>query len=193
MTTTLIPYTPMHEEYSKILATTTSPRRRLSIIEKVEDITYRRRMREEVEEYFAYISYYWSLLGIPVGFFASELIFLIGMKGVPSVGIALTTTVAAGASNLVFDGMNGILSGASSTFSYFTGQEAKPHQFEKYKLQTVADDTVETVSNLLDTIVPFRMRLSVTLGLILICIYIHYMAIDMMNRSRFVAKNTRYQ
>jgi hypothetical protein len=183
----------MHEEYSKILATTTSPRRRLSIIEKVEDITYRRRMREEVEEYFAYISYYWSLLGIPVGFFASELIFLIGMKGVPSVGIALTTTVAAGASNLVFDGMNGILSGASSTFSYFTGQEAKPHQFEKYKLQTVADDTVETVSNLLDTIVPFRMRLSVTLGLILICIYIHYMAIDMMNRSRFVAKNTRYQ
>ena len=193
MATTLIPYTPMHEEYSKILATTTSPRRRLSIIEKVEDITYRRRMREEVEEYFAYISYYWSLLGIPVGFFASELIFLIGMKGVPSVGIALTTTVAAGASNLVFDGMNGILSGASSTFSYFTGQEAKPHQFEKYKLQTVADDTVETVSNLLDTIVPFRMRLSVTLGLILICIYIHYMAIDMMNRSRFVAKNTRYQ
>jgi hypothetical protein len=192
MATALIPYAPMHEEYTRILATTTSPRRRLSIIEKVEDITYRRRIREEVEEYFAYISYYWSLLGIPVGFFASELIFLIGMKGVPSVGIALTTTVAAGASNLVFDGMNGILSGASSTFSYFTGQEAKPHRFEKYNLQTVADETVGNVSNLLDTIVPFRMRLSVTFGLILICIYIHYMAIDMMNRSRFLAKNARY-
>jgi hypothetical protein len=192
MSTALIEYAPIHDEYTKILATTASPRRRLSIIEKVEDIAYRRRMREEVELYFAYISYYWCLLGVPVGFFASELIFLIGMKGVPSVGIALTTTVAAGASNLVFDGLNGVLSGASSTFSYFTGKEAKPHQFEKYKLQTVADDTVGTVSNLLDAIVPFRMRLSITFGLILICIYIHYMAIDMMNRSRFAAKNTRY-
>jgi hypothetical protein len=182
----------MQEEYAKILATISSPSKRLSIIERVEDIEYRRRMREEVNQYFFFISYYWSALGIPVGFFASELIFLIGMKGVPSVGIALTTTVAAGASNLVFDGMNGILSGASSTFSYFTGQEVKPHQFEKYKLQEVADNTVGTVSNLLDTIVPFRMRLSITFGLILVCIYIHYIVIDMMNRSRFAAKNMRY-
>ena len=192
MATALIPYTPIYEEYSRMLATTTSPKSRLSIIEKIEDINYRRHMREELERYFSFISYYWSLLGIPVGFFASELIFLVGMKGVPSVGIALTTTIAAGASNLVFDGMNGVLSGASSTLSYFTGQEAKPRQFEKFKLQTVADDTVGTVSNLLDTIVPFRMRLSITLGLILVSIYIHYIAIDAMNRSRFVAKNTRY-
>lgn len=188
METALIPYTPIREEYSKILATTRSPKRRLSIIEKVEDIEYRRRMRDEVDMYFAYISYYWSLLGIPVGFTASDLIFLVGMKGVPSIGIALTTTVAAGASNLVFDGMNGILSGASATFSYFTGKETTPHQFEKYKLQTVADDTMGTVSNLIDAIVPLRMRLSVTFGLILVCIYIHYIVIDMMNRSRFSAR-----
>jgi hypothetical protein len=192
MSTALIPYAPMQEDYTKALATINSPKKRLNIIEQLEDITYRRHMRSEMERYFFFISYYWSALGIPVGFFASELVFLIGMKGVPSVGIALTTTVAAGASNLVVDGLNGMLSGASSTFSYFTGQEARPHQFEKYKLQTVADDTIGTVSGLLDTIVPFRMRLSVTVGLILVCIYIHYIAIDMMNRSRFAAKNTRY-
>ena len=190
METSLIPYRPLHDEYAKILRTTKSPRRRLSIIEKVEDIEYRRRMRDEVEQYFFYISYYWSLLGIPVGVFASDLIFLIGMKGVPSVGIALTTTVAAAASNLMLHGMNGILSGASSTFSYVTGKETKPLQFEKYKLETVADETMGTVSNLIDTIVPFRMRLSVTLGLILSCIYIHYIAIDMLNRARFMAKHT---
>ena len=183
---------PMDEEYTRILATTTSPRRRLSIIEKVEDIAYRRRMREEVDQYFFFISYYWCLMGVPVGYFASELVFLIGMKGVPSVGIALTTTVAAGASNLVVDGLNSVLSGASLSLSYFTGKEARPHQFEKFSLQDVADDTVGTVSKLVDTIVPFRMRLSITFGLILICIYIHYIAIEMMNRSRFAAKNTRY-
>lgn len=192
MATALIPYTPFREEYTKILATTSSPRRRLSIIEKVEDITYRRRMREEMDQYFFFISYYWCLLGVPVGYFASELIFLVGMKGVPSVGIALTTTVAAGASNLVVDGVNGVLSGASSTLSYFTGKVGTPHQFQKYKLQEVADDTIGTVSNMLDTIVPLRMRISITFGLIIICIYIHYIAIDMMNRSRFMAKNTRY-
>ena len=111
----------------------------------------------------------------------------------PTIGLSLTTTVAAGASNILFDGINGIFSGATSTYSYFTGKDSQAYQFEKYNLQTVAGNTVGSVSNIMDTIVPLRMRLSITCGLILVCIYLHYIAIDIMNNRRFVAKTLKYK
>jgi len=193
MTTAMIPYRPMQDEYISLLSITQNPNHRLRLLEKINDIEYESRMRNELERYFFFISYYWSALGIPVGFFISDLLFLIGLKSVPTIGLSLTTTVAAGASNILFDGINGIFSGATSTYSYFTGKDSQAYQFEKYNLQTVADNTVGSVSNIIDTIVPLRTRLSITCGLILLCIYLHYIAIDILNNRRFVTKTLKYK
>jgi len=193
MTTAMIPYRPMQDEYISLLSITQNPNHRLRLLEKINDIEYESRMRNELERYFFFISYYWSALGIPVGFFISDLLFLIGLKSVPTIGLSLTTTVAAGASNILFDGINGIFSGATSAYSYFTGKDSQAYQFEKYNLQTVADNTVGSVSNIIDTIVPLRTRLSITCGLILLCIYLHYIAIDILNNRRFVAKTLKYK
>ena len=193
MTTAIIPYSPIHDEYISLLTTTQKPKHRLKLLEKINNIEYETHMRNELERYFFFISYYLSALGIPVGFFISELVFLIGLKSVPTIGLSLTTTVAAGASNILFDGINGIFSGATSTYSYFTGKDSKAYQFEKYNLQTVADTTIGSVSNIIDTIVPLRTRLSITCGLIVICVYIHYIAIDIINNRRFVAKTMKYK
>jgi hypothetical protein len=193
MTTAMIPYRPMQDEYISLLSITQNPNHRLRLLEKINDIEYETHMRNELERSFFFISYYWSALGIPVGFFISDLLFLIGLKSVPTIGLSLTTTVAAGASNILFDGINGIFSGATSTYSYFTGKNSQAYQFEKYNLQTVADNTVGSVSNIIDTIVPLRTRLSITCGLILLCIYLHYIAIDILNNRRFVAKTQKYK
>ena len=173
-------------QYRTMVQTITSPSKRISMVERIENIEYKRYVRQQAEQYFYFISYYWSLLGIPVGYVVSQVIFVIGIKGTPGATAAIATTLGAAGSNLVIDGANTLLWGAHGAFSYFTTTEAP--QFTRYDLGKVAGNTVDGMSNIIDTIIPSNIRFTTTLGMIVLCIYIHYIIIDWINRSRFAVK-----
>lgn len=158
------------------------------MVERIEDIEYKRYIRAQAETYFYFIPYSWCVLGAPLGYVLSEVIFVIGIKGTPGATAAIATTLTAAGSNLVIDGANTILWGAHGTLRFFTMTSADTPQFEKYDLGKVAGNTVDGMSSIIDSIIPNNIRYTTMMGMILLCIYLHYMIIDWMNRSRFSVK-----
>jgi len=170
--------------------TIASPSKRIKIIERIERIEYKRYVRAQAEQYFYFISYYWSLLGVPVGYVVSQVVFVIGIKGTPGATAAIATTLGAATSNVVIRGTNTALWGAYKTVNFFTPISAEIPQFEPYDLGKVAGNTVEGMSTIIDTIIPHNIRYTTMLGMIVLCMYLHYMIIDWINRSRFAVKQS---
>ena len=168
----------------------TSPSKRISMVERIEHIEYKRYIRGQAEQYFYFISYYWSFLGVPVGYVVSQVVFVIGIKGTPGATAAIVTTLGAATSNIVIQGANTALWGVYKTFNYFTTTPTETPQLEPYDLGKVAGNTVDEISTIVDTIVPHNIRYTTMLGIIVICIYLHYMIIDWINRSRFAVKQS---
>jgi len=167
-----------------------SPTKRINLIERIDAIEYKRYIRGQAETYFYFISYSWSLLGIPVGYVVSQVVFVIGIKGTPGATAAIATTLSAATSNLVIQGANTALWGAYKTFNFFTTTPIQAPQMEPYDLGKVAGNTVDGVSAIIDTIVPSNIRYTTMLGMIILCIYLHYIIIDWINRSRFAVKQS---
>lgn len=166
----------------------TSPSKRITLVERIENIEYKRYVRQQAEQYFYFISYYWSLLGAPVGYVVSEAIFVIGIKGTPGATVAIATTLTAATSNVAIQGANTLLWGAYKTMNFFTTIPIETPQMETYDLGKVAGNTVDEMSSIIDTIVPNSIRYTTMMGMILLCIYLHYIVIDWINRSRFCIK-----
>jgi len=180
------------DQYKTIVNAIESPSKRIHMIERIENIEYKRYVRAQAEQYFYFISYYWSLLGAPVGYVVSQVIFVIGIKGTPGATVAIATTLTAAGSNLVIDSANTVLWGAHGAFRYLTtgaDTHAAP-QFEKYDLGKVAGNTVDGMSNIIDTIVPHNIKIATMMGIIVLCTYLHYIIIDWINRSRFLVKQS---
>lgn len=184
------------DQYKTIVDAIESPSKRIHMIERIEDIEYKRYFRAQAEQYFYFISYYWSLLGVPVGYVVSQVIFVIGIKGTPGATVAIATTLTAAGSNLVIDSANTVIWGAHGAFRYLTAAADKHKhtyaapQFEKYDLGKVAGNTVDGMSNIIDTIVPHNIKITTMMGIIVLCTYLHYIIIDWINRSRFSVKQS---
>jgi hypothetical protein len=160
------------------------------MVERIENIEYKRYVRQQAEIYFYFISYYWSFLGVPVGYVVSQVVFVIGIKGTPGATAAIATTLGAAGSNLVIESANTALWGAYKTMNFFTTTPVEAPQFEPYNLGKVAGNTVEEISTIIDTIVPHNIRYTTMLGMIVLCIYLHYIIIDWINRARFSVKQS---
>jgi len=178
------------KDYRSMVQAVSSPSKRIKSIERIERIEYKRYVRQQAETYFYFISYYWSFLGIPVGYVVSQVIFVVGIKGTPGATAAIATTLGAATSNVVIQGANTALWGAYKTFNFFTTTPTETPQFETYDLGKVAGNTVEGISNIIDTIVPHDIRYTTMLGMIVFCIYLHYIVIDWINRARFSVKQS---
>jgi hypothetical protein len=63
-------------------------------------------------------------------------------------------------------------------------------RLEPYDLGKVAGNTVEGMSTIIDTIVPYNIRYTTMLGMIVLSMYLHYIIIDWINRSRFAVKQS---
>ena len=177
-------------QYRTMVQAVTSPSKRITMVERIENIEYKRYIRGQAEQYFYFISYYWSFLGVPVGYVVSQVVFVIGIKGTPGATAAIATTLGAATSNVVIQGANTAIWGAYKTFNFFTTTPIEAPQLEPYDLGKVAGKTVEGMSSIIDTIVPTNIRYTTMLGMIVICIYLHYIVIDWINRSRFSVKQS---
>lgn len=177
-------------DYRNIVKTIASPSKRISMVERIENIEYKRYVRIQAETYFYFISYYWSLLGVPVGYVVSQVVFVIGVKGTPGATAAIATTLGAATSNVVIQGANTALWGAYKTLNFFTTTPVETPQLEPYDLSKVAGSTVEGMSTIIDTIVPHNIRYTTMLGMIVLSMYLHYIIIDWINRSRFAVKQS---
>jgi hypothetical protein len=177
-------------QYKPMIQSIRSPSKRITMVERIENIEYKRYVRQQAEIYFYFISYYWSFLGIPAGYVVSQVIFVIGIKGTPGATAAIATTLGAATSNIVIESANTALWGAYKTFNFFRPTPMETPQFEPYNLGKVAGNTVEGMSTLIDTIVPQSIRFTTMLGMMLLCVYLHYMSIDWINRARFSAKQS---
>jgi hypothetical protein len=175
-------------QYKPMIQAITSPTKRIAMVERIETIEYKRYIRQQAETYFYFIPYSWSLLGIPTGYVVSQVVFVIGIKGTPGATAAIATTLGAATSNVAIQGANTVLWSAYKTLNLFTTTPVETPQLEPYNLGKVAGNTVDGVSNIIDIIVPPNIRFATLLGIILICTYMHYMAIDWINRSRFAVK-----
>lgn len=184
----LVLYDP--SQYKMMVQTVTSPTKRMNLVERIENMEYKRYIRAQAEQYFYFISYYWSLLGIPVGYVVSQVVFVIGIKGTPGATAAIATTLGAATSNLVIQGANTALWGAYKTFNFFATTPVEPPQLDPYNLSKVAGNTVNGMSDIIDTIVPSNIRYTTMLGMMVFCIYLHYIIIDWINRSRFATKKS---
>ena len=177
-------------EYRSMVEAEPRPSKRIKIVKHIESIQYRRYMRAQAETYFYFISYYWSFLGIPVGYVVSQVVFVIGIKGTPGATAAIATTLGAATSNVVIQAANTALWGVYKTVNVFTAPPVETPQFESYNLGKVAGNTVEGMSTIIDTIIPDSIRYTTMMGIIVFCIYLHYMCIDWMNRIRFSVKQS---
>ena len=175
-------------QYRTMVQAITSPSKRINMVERIENIEYKRYVRAQAEQYFYFISYYWSLLGVPVGYVVSQVVFVIGIKGTPGATAAIATTLGAATSNIVIQGANTALWGAYKTFNFFTTTPVETPQMEPYDLSKVAGNTVNGMSTIIDTIIPHNIRFTTMLGMMVLCIYLHYIIIDWINRSRFAVK-----
>ena len=184
----LVLYDP--SQYKMMVQTVASPTKRMNLVERIEDIEYKRYIRAQAEQYFYFISYYWSLLGLPVGYVVSQVVFVIGVKGTPGATAALATTLTAAGSNLVIESANTLLWGTYNTYSWFTATPVEPVQFKPYDLSKVAGNTVNGMSEIIDTIIPGNIKFTTMMGIIILSVYLHYVAIDWINRSRFATKKS---
>ena len=176
-------------DYRNMVKSIASPTKRIAMAERIEDIEYKRYVRAQAETYFYFISYYWSFLGVPVGYVVSQVVFVIGVKGTPGATAAIAMTLGAATSNVAIQGANTAIWIAYKTLNLFTTPPEAP-QLEPYDLGKVAGKTVEGMSTIIDTIVPHNIRYTTMLGMIVICIYLHYIIIDWMNRARFLVKQS---
>jgi len=177
-------------DYKTMVHAIESPSKRISMVERIENIEYKRYIRGQAEQYFYFISYYWSFLGVPVGYVVSEVIFVIGIKGTPGATAAIATTLGAATSNVAIQGANTVLWSAYKTLNFFTTTPVETPQLEPYDLGKVAGNTVDGMSTIIDTIVPHTIRYTSMLGMIVLCMYLHYIMIDWINRSRFSVKQS---
>ncbi len=177
-------------QYKNMIQTVTSPTKRMNLVQRIEDMEYKRYIRAQAEQYFYFISYYWSLLGLPVGYVVSQVVFVIGVKGTPGATAAIATTLGAATGNVVIQGANTALWGVYKTFNFFTTTPVEAPQLEPYNLSKVAGNTVNGMSDIIDTIVPHNIKITTMLGMMVLCMYLHYVAIDWINRSRFAAKKS---
>jgi hypothetical protein len=177
-------------QYRPMIQAITSPSKRISMVERIENIEYKRYVRIQAETYFYFISYYWSFLGVPVGYVVSQVVFVIGIKGTPGATAAIATTLGAATSNVVIQGANTAIWGAYKTLNFFTTTPIETPQLESYDLGKVAGNTVEGMSSIIDTIIPHNIRYTTMMGMIVLCIYLHYIIIDWINRSRFAVKQS---
>jgi len=178
-------------QYKKVIQAIPSPSKRINMVQRIENMEYKRYIREQAELYFYFISYYWSLLGLPVGYVISQVIFIVGVKGTPGATAAILTTATAATSNVAIEGANAFLWGAHKTYTFFFKSSTyESPRFEKYDLHKVAGNTVDGISNIIDTIIPDSMKLTTVLGMMVFCTYLHYIIIDWINRSRFHIKQS---
>jgi len=177
-------------QYKTMVQAVTNPTKRMNLVERIENIEYKRYIRGQAEQYFYFISYSWSFLGVPVGYVVSQVVFVIGIKGTPGATAAIATTLGAATSNIVIQGANTALWGAYKTFNFFTTTPVETPQLDPYDLSKVAGNTVNGMSDIIDTIIPNNIRYTTTLGMMVLCIYLHYIIIDWINRSRFAVKQS---
>ena len=167
-----------------------SPYKRIRMVEHIESVEYKRYMRAQAELYFYFISYYWSLLGFPVGYVISQILFVIGIKGTPGATAAIVTTLTAAGSNVVIEAANTAIWSVHGAASYVLSGTQPAPQFQKYDLGKVAGTTVNGMSEIIDTIIPNNIKITTTLGVIVLCTYVHYIVIDRINRARFEVKKS---
>jgi hypothetical protein len=177
-------------QYRAMVQAITSPSKRMTMVERIEQIEYKRYVRAQAEQYFYFISYYWSFLGVPVGYVASQVVFVIGIKGAPGATAAIATTLGAATTNVAIQGANTVIWSAYKTFNFFRTAPVEAPQLEPYDLGKVAGNTVDGMSTIIDTIVPQNIRYTTMLGMIVLCMYLHYIIIDWINRSRFAVKQS---
>jgi len=175
-------------QYKTMVQAITSPSKRMKMVEQIESMEYKRYIRQQAEQYFYFISYAWSFLGVPVGYVVSQVIFVIGIKGTPGATAAIATTLTAAGSNLAIEGVNTLLWSVHSVFNYVSSSTHPAPQFERYKLAAVAGNTVNGMSDIIDMIIPNDIKFTTMLGMIVVCTYLHYIIIDWVNRSRFSMK-----
>ena len=160
--------------FNKMFTKTKDPMKQLLIIEKMQDIQYKHhertneiRNREITNNNLSFISEWWTVIGIPLGYFLSHVIILIGWKSVPSVTVGAVAAGAIVAKNWIGYNLFGLKSDSNSS---------------------TASKVTSNVADFMDSLIPIEIRVAIIGASILVCTCFVYYMIHKMNTARAVAR-----